>query len=55
MKELIYDIDDNIKDKKEINLKYVTEEEGIYKIFGELFVKRNENNIELIINENKVI
>ena len=36
--------------KKEVNLQYVTKEEGIHNIFGQQFVIANANNITLIIN-----
>ena len=47
----------NIEYKKEINLEYVTDEEEVCDIFGELFVENNMNNIELIINgkQNKLV
>ena len=52
LKEILYELDDNIKGKyrDEINLKYITEEEGYYNIFGEKFVEINKDNIELDIN-----
>ena len=55
IKELIYEIDDNIigKYKNEINIIYETEKEGKYNIFGEEFIKKNKNNIELNINGEK--
>ena len=55
LKELVYEIDDNIKDKykDKINLIYETEVGGKYNIFGEEFVKNNKNNIELNINGDK--
>ena len=55
LKEMVYDIDDNIKDKykDEINIIYRTEKEDNYNIFGEKFVEINKNNIELNINGNK--
>ena len=55
LKEIVYELDDNIKDKykDEINLIYVTEKENDYNIFGEQFVKNNEDNIELEINKEK--
>ena len=55
LKEKINKLDENKKDKyrDEINIKYVTEEEGICNIFGEKFVKINKDNIELNINGNK--
>ena len=40
----------NEGNKNNSDLEYFTEEEGIYDIFGEKFVKNNKNNIELIIN-----
>jgi len=39
--------------KNEINIKYNTEEEKIYKIFGQRFMEINSNKISLIINGNK--
>ena len=39
--------------KNEINIKYKSQYKGIETIFGEKFVENNENNIELIINEEK--
>ena len=52
LKVMVYELDDNIKDKyrDEINLIYITEKEDNYNIFGEKFVKNNKNNIELDIN-----
>ena len=41
---------EEIKYKNEINIKYMTEEEGNQKIFGKGFVINNINNINLIIN-----
>ena len=43
---------EEIKYKNEINIKYLTEEEGNQRIFGEDFVDNNFNNINLIINGN---
>ena len=45
LKEIVYELDDNIKYKDEINLIYVTEKEDDYNIFGEIFVKNNKDNI----------
>ena len=42
----------NLKEK-EINLIYTCKFEGTKKIFGELFVENNKDNIELIINGEK--
>ena len=44
LKEIVYELDDNIKDKykDEINLIYYTEKEDNYNIFGEEFVKKTE-------------
>ena len=55
LKEMVYDLDDNIKDKyrDEINLIYVAKKENEYNIFGERFVKNNKDNIELEINGKK--
>ena len=40
----------NNKYKNEINLIYYAEEENEFNIFGDIFVKNNKNNIDLIIN-----
>ena len=55
LKEIVYELDDNIKDKyrDEINLIYVTEKEDEYNIFGAKFVENNKYNIELEINGEK--
>ena len=54
LKEEIYFIKDIIyKTEYKIELKYECNE-GIQQIFGELFVKENKNNMDLIINGNKV-
>ena len=47
----------NSGNKKDLNFEYITEEGGIYDIFGETFVQNNKDNIELIINgkPNKLI
>ena len=57
LKEKVYILDDNQKDKykDEINLIYETERKGNYNIFGEKFVEINRENIELDINGEKVI
>ena len=57
LKEIVYELDDNIKGKyrDEINLIYITEKEDKYNIFGKEFVKNNKDNIELEINKKKVI
>ena len=39
--------------KNKINIKYFVESKGICNIFGEKFVERNKNNIELFINNKK--
>ena len=44
---------EEIKYKNEINIKYMTQNEGSQKIFGEEFVNNNINNINLIINGKK--
>ena len=44
---------EEIKYKNEINIKYMTKEEGVQRIFGEEFVGNNINNIILIINGKK--
>ena len=44
---------EEIKYKNEIKLKYLTEKEGNYRIFGKQFVENNINNISLIINGKK--
>ena len=50
----IYELDNIVnKYKNEINLIYNTKEEGMSKIFGDKFVKKNENNIELNVNGEK--
>ena len=52
----LYELDNIVnKDKyrNEINLIYSTEEEGECNIFGDKFVKKNNNNIELNINGDK--
>jgi len=41
------------KNENEINIIYETNDEGIENIFGEKFVEKNKNNIELFINGNK--
>ena len=48
-------IEINNKYGKEINIKYISEEEKYERIFGEKFVKNNKNNIELEINGEKSI
>ena len=55
LKEIVYELDDNIKDKyrDEINLIYYTEKEDNYNIFGAKFVENNKYNIELEINGEK--
>ena len=57
LNEKIDILEENKKDKNEINLIYVTEKEESYNIFGEIFVKNNKDNIELNINgkKNKLI
>ena len=40
--------------KNEINLIYKTKKKGKQRIFGKQFVENNKNNIELIINGNKI-
>jgi len=47
-------IDEFIKNKNEMNIIYETYREGIGNIFGHEFVENNRNNIELIINGNKI-
>ena len=44
----------NNKYKNEINIIYKVDKEGDENIFGEDFVKNNKNNIDLIINGNKI-
>ena len=46
-------IDDFNKYKNEFNIIYKADKEGDEVIFGNIFVERNKNNIELIINGNK--
>ena len=53
LKEKLDELEDNKKDKNEINLIYSTEKEDIYNIFGGDFVKKNKDNIELDINGEK--
>ena len=56
LEKQIYELDNIVnkdKYKNEINLIYNTEEEGEHRIFGDKFVKKNDNNIELNINGNK--
>ena len=54
LEKQIYDLDNIVnKYKNEINLIYNTKEEGISQIFGDKFVKKNQNNIELNINGEK--
>ena len=55
LKEIVYELDDNIKDKyrDEINLIYYTEKEDNYNMFGENFVENNKDKIELNINGEK--
>ena len=56
LEKQVYELDNTInKDKcrNEINLIYSAKEEGEQKIFGEKFVIRNKNNIELNINGDK--
>ena len=45
--------EENDKYKNEINLIYMTKEEGKQNIFGKYFVENNSNNISLIINGKK--
>ena len=47
-------IEENFQYKNEINLIYYTEKEGEENILGYSFVKNNRNNIDLIINGNKI-
>ena len=56
LEKQVYELDNIVnkdKYKNEINLIYNTKEEGECKIFGDKFVKNNDNNIELNINGNK--
>ena len=57
LEKLVYELDNIVnkdKYKNEINLIYNTEEEeGECQIFGDEFVKKNNNNIELNINGHK--
>ena len=53
LEKQVYELDNIVnkdKYKTEINLTYNTKEEGESKIFGDKFVKINQNNIELNIN-----
>ena len=54
LKEQLNIINDT-KKEKDINLIYECQNEGNQKIFGEIFVKNNKNNIDLIIDEKKLI
>jgi len=47
------DMNGIIEYKKEINLIYFAEREGTYNIFGEKFVKKNKNNIKIVIDGNQ--
>ena len=55
LKEIVYELDDNIKEKyiDEINLIYILQKKNIINIFGEKFVENNKDNIVLNINEKK--
>ena len=53
LKKQVDELYNKINYKDEINLIYNTEEEGEYQIFGDEFVKNNNNNIELNINGDK--
>ena len=53
LEKQVYELDNIVnkdKYKNEINLIYNTKEEGESQIFGDKFVKKNNNNIELNIN-----
>ena len=57
LEKQVYELDNIInknKYKNEINLVYNSKEEGECQIFGDKFVKKNNNNIELNINGIKV-
>jgi len=47
-------INEGVGYKNEINLKYMAEKDGIQNIFHEYFVENNKDNINLIINKNKL-
>ena len=52
----VYELDNIVnkdKHKNEINLIYNTEKEEEFQIFGDKFVEKNNNNIELNINGDK--
>ena len=52
----VYELDNIVnkdKHKNEINLIYNTEKEGEFQFFGDKFVEKNNNNIELNINGDK--
>ena len=54
LEKQVYELDNIVnKYKNEINFIYNTENEEEYQIFGDEFVKNNNNNIELNINGNK--
>ena len=56
LEKQVYELDNIVnkdKYKNEINLIYNTKEEGECQIFGDEFVKKNNNNIELNINGDK--
>ena len=56
LEKLVYELDNIVnkdKYKNEINLIYNTEEEEECRIFGDKFVEKNNNNIELNINGDK--
>ena len=49
-----YIIDEFNRYKNEINILYKTDKESEVNIFGKQFVQNNKNNIELVINGNKI-
>ena len=56
LEKQVYELDNIVnkdKYKNEINLIYNTKEEGECQIFGDEFVKKNNNNIELNVNGDK--
>ena len=53
IKKILYEFNNRYKNKNEINLIYVNEKGREENIFGEKFVEKNKNKIELIINGRK--
>ena len=46
--------DINYNENKEINIKYFAKSKGTFCIFGDLFVRNNKDNIEIIVNDKKL-